>query len=166
MDYVEIATQIIKLVGGKNNIISVEHCATRLRFKLKNWDLRDENKIADLEVVKGTFMTNNQFQIILGSGTVNLVCAEIKKILGDVSEQSQEQKEEGNLVQRIIKMFSDIFVPIIPAIVAGGLLMGINNVLTAAMFDGKSIIDMYPQFKDLASAINIFANAPFTFYQS
>ena len=52
MDYVEIATQIIKLVGGKNNIISVEHCATRLRFKLKNWDLRDENKIADLEVVK------------------------------------------------------------------------------------------------------------------
>lgn len=163
MDYVEIATQIIKLVGGKNNIISVEHCATRLRFKLKNWDLRDENKIADLEVVKGTFMTNNQFQIILGSGTVNLVCAEIKKILGDVSEQSQEQKEEGNLIQRIIKMFSDIFVPIIPAIVAGGLLMGINNVLTAAMFDGKSIIDMYPQFKDLASAINIFANAPFTF---
>lgn len=163
MDYGKIANLIIEQVGGKNNIISVEHCATRLRFKLKNWDLRDEEKIAEIDAVKGTFMTNSQFQIILGSGTVNLVCQEIKKILGDVSEEPVKQKEEGNIIQRIIKMFSDIFVPIIPAIVAGGLLMGINNVLTAAMFDGKSIIQMYPQFKDLASAINLFANAPFTF---
>lgn len=162
MNYAVIASAIIENIGGKDNIISVEHCATRLRLRLKNFDLRNEDVISNIEGVKGVFMTNNQFQIILGSGTVNLVCNEVKKQLGTL-EVSEEVKEEGNLVQRIIKLFSDIFVPIIPAIVAGGLLMGINNVLTAPMFDQQSLIQLYPQFKDLATAINLFANAPFTF---
>ena len=111
-------------------------------------------------------MTNSQFQIILGSGLVNLVCDEVQKQIGAVADSAPDEAEEskGSPVQRFIKMFSDIFVPIIPAIVAGGLLMGINNVLTAAMFEGgQSIIDMFPQFRDLATMINIFANAPFTF---
>lgn len=163
MDYNKIAKQIIKYVGGKENIISVEHCATRLRFKLKNADLRDEDKISDIPEVKGTFMTTSQFQIILGSGLVNLVCAEVQKEMGNVVVEEVKNEKEGNAAQRFVKMFSDIFVPIIPAIVAGGLLMGINNVLTAGMFDNQSIIDLYPQFKGLATMINIFANAPFTF---
>lgn len=163
MNYKKIASQILEQVGGKENVVSVEHCATRLRFKLKNWDLRNEEKISDIEAVKGTFMTQSQFQIILGSGVVNIVCGEISKMLGNVTVEAVEEKEKGHWLQRTIKMFSDIFVPIIPAIVAGGLLMGINNILTAAMFDKKSIIDLYPQFKDLANAINLFANAPFTF---
>lgn len=163
MDYNKIAKQIINYVGGKENIISVEHCATRLRFKLKNADLRDEDKISDIPEVKGTFMTTSQFQIILGSGLVNLVCAEVQKEMGNVVVEEVKDEKEGNAAQRFVKMFSDIFVPIIPAIVAGGLLMGINNVLTAGMFDNQSIIDLYPQFKGLATMINIFANAPFTF---
>ena len=69
-----------------------------------------------------------------------------------------------NPLQRFVKMLSDIFVPIIPAIVAGGLLMGLNNILTAKdlFFSGKSLIDVYSQFAGLAEMINVFANAPFT----
>ncbi len=165
MDYAAIAAQIIEHVGGKDNIRSVQHCATRLRFQLYNADLRNEDAITDIEAVKGVFMTNSQFQIILGSGLVNLVCDEVQKQLGNAVERAPlPEEKQGSPIQRFIKMFSDIFVPIIPAIVAGGLLMGINNVLTAAMFDGgRSIIDLFPQFRDLATCINIFANAPFTF---
>ncbi len=165
MDYAGIAAQIIEQVGGKENIRSVQHCATRLRFQLKDSSLRNEEAITDIDAVKGVFMTNSQFQIILGSGLVNLVCDEVQKQIGVIKEEpSNAEEKQGNGLQRFIKMFSDIFVPIIAAIVAGGLLMGINNVLTAAMFDGgRSLIDLYPQFRDLATCINIFANAPFTF---
>ncbi len=74
-----------------------------------------------------------------------------------------QKKRKGNVIQRLVKTLSDIFVPIIPAIVAGGLLMGINNILTSGLIDGKSIIELYPQWQGLATAINTFANAPFTF---
>ena len=79
MDYAAIAAQIIEHVGGKANIRSVVHCATRLRFQLNDADLRNEDAISDIEGVKGVFMTNSQFQIILGSGLVNLVCDEVQK---------------------------------------------------------------------------------------
>ena len=165
MDYAKIASQVIENVGGKENIKSVAHCATRLRLQLKNNDLRNEEVISDIEGVKGVFLTQSQFQIIFGSGLVNLVCNEVQKQLGTIVETAEEdeKEEKGNLLQRFVKMLSDIFVPIIPAIVAGGLLMGLNNILTSGMFDGKSIIDLYPQWQGLATAINTFANAPFTF---
>lgn len=166
MDYAKIASQVIENVGGKDNIKSVQHCATRLRLQLKNNDLRDEDAVSDIEGVKGVFLTQSQFQIIFGSGLVNLVCDEVQKQLGgDVGPAADEEPEEekGNIVQRLVKVLSDIFVPIIPAIVAGGLLMGINNILTSALIDGKSIIELYPQWKGLATAINTFSNAPFTF---
>lgn len=164
MDYSAIAKKVIENVGGKENIRSVTHCATRLRLQLKNNDLRNEDAISDIEGVKGVFLTQSQFQIIFGAGLVNLVCDEVQKQLG-VLEAAPEEKEEkkGNPIQRFVKMLSDIFVPIIPAIVAGGLLMGINNILTSSMFDGMSLIQLYPQWSGLASAINTFANAPFTF---
>ena len=166
MDYAKIASQVIENVGGKDNIKSVQHCATRLRLQLKNNDLRDEDAVSDIEGVKGVFLTQSQFQIIFGSGLVNLVCDEVQKQLGgDVGPAADEEPEEekGNIIQRLVKVLSDIFVPIIPAIVAGGLLMGINNILTSALIDGKSIIELYPQWKGLATAINTFSNAPFTF---
>ena len=166
MDYAKIASQVIENVGGKQNIKSVQHCATRLRLQLKNNDLRNEEAVSDIEGVKGVFLTQAQFQIIFGSGLVNLVCDEVQKQLGNQAETAEDDGEEekkGNPLQRFVKMLSDIFVPIIPAIVAGGLLMGLNNILTSGMFDGKSIIDLYPQWAGLAAAINTFANAPFTF---
>ena len=166
MDYAKIASQVIENVGGKQNIKSVQHCATRLRLQLKNNDLRNEEAVSDIEGVKGVFLTQSQFQIIFGSGLVNLVCDEVQKQLGiavDTSADDEKEEKKGNALQRLVKLLSDIFVPIIPAIVAGGLLMGLNNILTAAMFHGKSVIDLYPQWKGLATAINLFASAPFTF---
>ena len=164
MDYAKTASLVIQYVGGKSNIKSVTHCATRLRFQLRDNELRDEEAISDLEGVKGVFLTQSQFQIIFGSGTVNMVCDEVQKQLGRLEEKPEEKEEgKGNVVQRFIKMLSDIFVPIIPAIVAGGLLMGLNNLLTSPLINGQSIIELYPVWQGLASAINTFANAPFTF---
>lgn len=166
MDYRKPAADIVKCVGGKENIISLMHCATRLRFVLKNKESVDEAALEQLDIAKGTFYTNGQYQIIIGAGTVNLVYDEINQQLGiNQSEAAavNSEKQEGKWLQRAVKLLSDIFVPIIPAIVAGGLLMGINNILTANFFDGQSLISMYPQFADLAAMINLFANAPFTF---
>lgn len=165
MDYAKIAEQVIQYVGGKKNIKSVAHCATRLRFQLRDNSLRNEEALSDVEGVKGVFLTQSQFQIIFGSGTVSLVCAEVQKQLGTLEEQVSDEKEEksGNAIQRFIKMLSDIFVPIIPAIVAGGLLMGLNNVLTSPLINGNSVIELYPQWAGLATAVNTFASAPFTF---
>ncbi|MDO4295658.1 MAG: sucrose-specific PTS transporter subunit IIBC [bacterium] len=164
MDYARIASEVIEYVGGKGNIKSVVHCATRLRFQLKNNDLRNEEALSDVEGVKGVFLTQSQFQIIFGSGLVNLICDEVQKQLGTLEETAPaEEEKKGNPLQRFVKLLSDIFVPIIPAIVAGGLLMGLNNILTSGLIDGKSLIELYPQWAGLASAINTFANAPFTF---
>ena len=164
MDYAKIASEVIKYVGGKGNIKSVAHCATRLRLQLRDNSLRNEEALADVEGVKGVFLTQSQFQIIFGSGTVNLVCAEVQKQLGSIEEKPDDDNEKsGNVLQRFVKLLSDIFVPIIPAIVAGGLLMGINNLLTSGLFDGQSVIQLYPQWQSLAAAINMFASAPFAF---
>lgn len=168
MDYNRIAKKIIENVGGENNILHVMHCATRLRLKLKNYDLVEEEKLTDIDEVKGVFQSGDQYQIILGSGLVNLVCDEVKNILGtedDELVENHSHDKEGSLIQRAVKLLSDIFVPIIPAIVAGGLLMGINNVLTAKglIVAGKTLIEVYPQFADVSAMINMFANAAFTF---
>lgn len=166
MDHSKIARQVIQYVGGKDNIKSVAHCATRLRFQLRNNDLRNEEALSELEGVKGVFLTQSQFQIIFGAGLVNLICDEVQKQLGSLEESSsndEENESKGNMLQRFVKMLSDIFVPIIPAIVAGGLLMGLNNLLTSNLIHGQSIISLYPQWEGLATAINLFANAPFTF---
>ncbi|MFK4998134.1 PTS transporter subunit EIIC [Bacillus sp. N9] len=108
-------------------------------------------------------------QIIIGSGTVNKVFKEFAKLAGLAEMSTKDVKDAGaqklNPLQRFVKMLSDIFVPIIPAIVAGGLLMGINNILTAPdlFIKGKSLIDAYPGMTDLAALINTFANAAFVF---
>lgn len=164
----QIAKDIIQWVGGKENINSAMHCATRLRLQLKDYDKINENKLTDVDQVKGVFLANDQYQIILGSGTVNLVTDEVLKETGLAAAapvQTEEKKKEGNPVMRFVKVLSDIFVPIIPAIVAGGLLMGLNNVLTASglFFPNQSLIEAMPQFAGLASFINMCASAPFTF---
>lgn len=169
MDYNQIAKDIIKDVGGKENIISAMHCATRLRLRLRDYNKVNEEALTDVDQVKGVFLANDQYQIILGSGTVNLVTDEVLKETGLQANAAPKEEEsnakEGNALMRGVKVLSDIFVPIIPAIVAGGLLMGINNVLTATglFFPGKSLIDEMPHFAGLAAFINLCANAPFTF---
>lgn len=168
MDYNKVAKEVISHVGGPKNIKKAFHCATRLRLMLKDPSLADEKALESVDGVKGTFLVQEQFQIIFGSGTVNLVTDEVLKELGMESENQADEEiveKKGNPISRAVKTLSDIFVPIVPAIVAGGLLMGINNVLTAQglFFANKSLIEAYPMFKDFASIINLFSNAAFTF---
>ena len=168
-EYRQTAEAIIAAVGGKENIAAATHCATRLRMVLKDESKIDKAAVDAIPLAKGNFLTAGQFQIILGTGTVNKVTAELLDITGVKQVSTQEAKDlgaaKGNLVQRFVKTLSDIFVPIIPAIVAGGLLMGLNNVLTAhdLVIKGKTLIEAYPQWAGLAEMINTFANAPFVF---
>jgi PTS system sucrose-specific IIC component len=169
MNYKKIAEEILVAIGGKENVSAAAHCATRLRMVLNEDEDIDKAKLEEMDVVKGTFSTGGQFQIILGSGTVNEVYKELAKLTGLSEMSTKEVSKAGskklNPIQQFVKMLSDIFVPIIPAIVAGGLLMGINNLLTAKDFfiAGKSLIEAYPNIADLAGLINTFANAAFVF---
>lgn len=169
MNYHEVAKEILTALGGKENVSAAAHCATRLRLVLNDESIVDQKKLDEMEAVKGTFSTGGQFQIILGSGTVNKVYKELSELTG-LSEMSTKDVKDAsakklNPLQRFVKMLSDIFVPIIPAIVAGGLLMGINNLLTAKdlFIAGMSLIEAYPEMADLAALINTFANAAFVF---
>lgn len=169
MDYPVIAKQLLEHLGGKQNIQALAHCATRLRLAVKDEDQIDETAIEALQGVKGQFKVAGQYQIIFGSGIVNQVYAEMAKLTGMAEMSTNDVASAGadkqNLLQKAVKGLSDIFVPIIPAIVAGGLLMGLFNVLTAKglFIDGQSLIDANPGLADLASMINTFANAPFVY---
>ncbi|MBP3039810.1 PTS sucrose transporter subunit IIBC [Bacillaceae bacterium Marseille-Q3522] len=169
MDYAKAASEILQAIGGKDNIVTGTHCATRLRLVLHNEGLVDKETLEKLEVVKGTFSVQGQFQIIIGTGTVDVVYAELAKLANLEMATKEEVKNAGsekmNPFQRLVKTLSDIFVPILPAIVAGGLLMGINNLLTSPdlFFNDQSLIDVYSGMADFANMINLFSNAAFVF---
>ncbi len=169
MNYPQIAKELLKLLGGKANINALAHCATRLRLALNDETLVDEAAIDVLEGVKGQFKVAGQYQIIFGSGVVNQIHAELAKLTGMTDMSTRDVASAGaekqNVFQRAIKGLSDIFVPIIPAIVAGGLLMGVFNLLTASglFIENQSLIEANPGLADLASMINTFANAPFVY---
>ncbi|WGE90582.1 sucrose-specific PTS transporter subunit IIBC [Actinobacillus genomosp. 1] len=169
MNFPKIAEQTIEKLGGKSNITTLAHCATRLRLTLADESKVDKQAIENIEGVKGQFSTSGQYQIIFGSGTVNKVHAEMQKQMGigdmSTSEVAAAGAANQPLLQRLVKGLADIFVPIIPAIVAGGLLMGIHSMLTSVGFfwEGESVATKYPEFADLIDFINTIANAPFVF---
>ena len=169
MNFPKIAEQVIEKLGGKNNIATAAHCATRLRIVLNDESKVDKEGIEAIEGVKGQFSVAGQYQIIFGSGTVNKVHEQLTKQLGigDVSKAEVAEAALGqqNLLQRIVKGLADIFVPIIPAIVAGGLLMGLYSMLTSIGFfwNNHSVVTKYPEISDLVDFINTIANAPFVF---
>ncbi|MBU2659688.1 PTS system trehalose-specific EIIBC component [Bacillus cabrialesii] len=163
------ARQIVEAVGGAENIAAATHCVTRLRFALIDESKVDQEALDQIDVVKGSFSTNGQFQVVIGQGTVNKVYAELVKETGIGESTKDEVKKASekhmNLLQRAVKTLADIFIPILPAIVTAGLLMGINNILTAQgiFFSTKSIVQVYPQWADLANMINLIAGTAFTF---
>ena len=169
MNFPKIAEQTIAKLGGKENITTLAHCATRLRLTLADESKVDKEAIENIEGVKGQFSTSGQYQIIFGSGTVNKVHAEMQKQMGIGDMSTSEVAAAGTasqpLLQRLVKGLADIFVPIIPAIVAGGLLMGIHSMLTSVGFfwEGHSVVAKYPEVSDLVDFINTIANAPFVF---
>ncbi|QLB43377.1 MULTISPECIES: sucrose-specific PTS transporter subunit IIBC [Mannheimia] len=169
MNFPKIAEQTIAQLGGKENITTLAHCATRLRLTLADESKVNKEAIENIEGVKGQFSTAGQYQIIFGSGTVNEVYAEMQKQMGigdmSTSEVAAASAANQPLLQRLVKGLADIFVPIIPAIVAGGLLMGIHSMLTAVGFfwEGESVVSRYPAIADLVDFINTVSNAPFVF---
>ena len=132
MTNTEIAKKVIEALGGRENVNSVAHCATRLRVMVKDEAKINKDAIENLEKVQGAFFNSGQYQIIFGTGTVNKMYDEVVA-LGLPTSSKEEMKEEagkqGNWFQRAIRTFGDVFVPLLPAIVATGLFMGIRGAI-------------------------------------
>lgn len=169
MNYKKVAEEINRALG-EDNIQAAAHCATRLRLVLKDSSKVDQKALDNNDAVKGTFEANDQFQIIIGAGDVDNVYDELIKITNVKEASTADLKavaasgKKNNPIMAFIKVLSDIFVPIVPALVAGGLLMALNNVLTAQnLFGPQSVVEMFPNITDVASIINLLASAPFAF---
>lgn len=169
MQHNEVAGRVLAAVGGEDNIVGAAHCATRLRMVLKDSAAVDTAALENDPDLKGTFETGGMYQIIVGPGDVDRVFAELdgmtaKNIAVSTEELKSVAANQGNWFTRFIKVFSDIFVPLIPILVGGGLLMALNNVLTAeGLFGDDSLVGMFPQIQGLTEIINVLASAPFAF---
>ncbi|MEN4390086.1 sucrose-specific PTS transporter subunit IIBC [Streptococcus pyogenes] len=133
MDNRQIAAEVIEALGGRENVRSVAHCATRLRVMVYDEGKIDKEKAEAIDKVKGAFFNSGQYQMIFGTGTVNNIYDEVVALglpTSSTSEQKAEAGKQGNIFQRAIRTFGDVFVPIIPAIVATGLFMGVRGLVT------------------------------------
>ncbi|PGS21986.1 PTS sucrose transporter subunit IIBC [Bacillus cereus] len=159
MNMKQIATQVLQNIGGKENIVRATHCATRLRLVLKDETKINASEIENIDEVKGAFATTEQYQIIFGTGIVNKVYDEFSKLIGiaelDSTTSNDISKKKMNPIARLAKTLSNIFVPIIPAIVASGLLMGLLGMLKAFKLvpDDHSLIQLLDMFSSAAFII-------------
>lgn len=134
MNNQDIAKKVIEALGGRENVNSVAHCATRLRVMVKDEGKINKEVIENLDKVQGAFFNSGQYQIIFGTGTVNKMYDEVVALglpTSSKEEMKAEAAKQGNWFQRAIRTFGDVFVPIIPVIVATGLFMGVRGLLTA-----------------------------------
>lgn len=162
LDHAQAAKELLEAVGGPSNIVSYAHCATRMRLVIADDSKVDKQKVDNAVGAKGSFQASGQLQVIYGTGTVNKVYDEFAKQSGISASSKDEAKAaaaaKGNPIQRAAKLLGDVFVPIIPAIVASGLLMGltegINNALGGALSTNSWWI-----------LIHAFSNASFVFLQ-
>ena len=166
MDYRKTAKEILNHVGGSKNIVSAAHCATRLRLVIADNTKADKTALENVDGVKGVFEASGQLQIILGTGTVNKVFDEFIAIAGITASTKAEAKEAAaekqNWFMKAIKLLGDIFVPIIPAIVASGFLMGIMNALDFMNSNGFLHISTTSSIYVFAT---LFSNIAYTFLQ-
>lgn len=159
MDYKKSAKEVISNIGGSDNIISAAHCATRLRLVINDNKKINTGEIENIEGVKGVFEAEGQLQIIFGTGTVNKVYDEFVKLTGVSVANKEDVKKAAvakqNVFKRAIKTLGDIFVPIIPAIVASGLLMGLL----------EGLCNIWPQMSSsgVYTIVHLFSNAAFVF---
>ncbi|MER0410106.1 PTS trehalose transporter subunit IIBC [Clostridioides difficile] len=163
----ESISKIIEYVGGKENIQSATHCVTRLRLILKDTSKANISKLEDIDIVKGCFNAGGQFQIVIGTG-VDKVYKDLIDQTGaeEVSKEEikQQVNEKSNKFQKFIRILADIFIPILPAIVASGLLMGVNNMIAnPGIFYEKSVIEVNTDIAGISGIINLIANTSFTF---
>ncbi|HEM6183879.1 TPA: PTS glucose transporter subunit IIA [Streptococcus suis] len=148
MNNTEIAKKVIDALGGRENVRSVAHCATRLRVMVVDEGKIDKDTIEDIEKVQGAFFNSGQYQIIFGTGTVNKIYEEVVALglpTATTGEQKAEAAKQGNAFQRAIRTFGDVFVPIIPAIVATGLFMGLRGLLKSMGYELPEDIKVYSE---------------------
>ncbi|GEO57791.1 PTS sugar transporter subunit IIBCA [Companilactobacillus bobalius] len=161
-------TKIIDLIGGKDNIESATHCITRLRLILKDQSKVKDKELENVDIVQGTFLAGGQYQIVIGP-SVPKVYDEFIKQTGAQEASVESIKQEGRnkqgALQRLVRLLGDIFIPIIPAIVAAGLLMGINNVLSnkGIFYPNASFIQMHTEWKGVNDIIQLIAQTSFSF---
>ncbi len=166
MDHAKVAGEVVEAVGGASNISAAAHCATRLRLVIADESKINQQALDDNEDLKGTFAAGGMFQIIVGPGDVDQVYDHMVTDHGVREVSKDEAKEEaeagGNIFSRFVKMIADIFVPILPALIAGGLLMALHSVLTAkGLFGEQSVIQMFPVMTDYDALINLVSSAAF-----
>lgn len=148
MNNQEIAKKVIDALGGRENVNSVAHCATRLRVMVKDEGKINKEVIENLEKVQGAFFNSGQYQIIFGTGTVNKMYDEVVALglpTSSKDDMKAEAAKQGNWFQRAIRTFGDVFVPIIPVIVATGLFMGVRGLLTALRMTLPADVTTYTQ---------------------
>ena len=168
MDHAKVAGEVVEAVGGASNISAAAHCATRLRLVIADESKINQQALDDNEDLKGTFAAGGMFQIIVGPGDVDQVYDHMVADHGVREVSKDEAKEEaeagGNVFSRFIKMIADIFVPVLPALIAGGLLMALHSVLTVeGLFGERSVIQMFPALTDYDALINLVSSAAFAF---
>ncbi|MGV0359632.1 sucrose-specific PTS transporter subunit IIBC [Corynebacterium mastitidis] len=171
MDHHKVAGRVLNAVGGEDNIVAAAHCATRLRMVLKDEGRVDMAALDEDPDLKGTFSSGGMFQIIVGPGDVDTVFAELDSLTSKSIAVSTEELKDvatrgGNWFTRAVKVLADIFVPLIPILVGGGLLMALYNVLTAKDTSdpaSTALVDSVPQLQGFAELVNLLASAPFAF---
>lgn len=160
--------QIVEAIGGAENLETATHCVTRLRLVLKDDNKVNKDELSENPLVKGQFKADNQYQIVIGPGTVDEV---YKRFMNEVGKEGASKDEvkaaaakKGNPLKRLVKLLGDIFIPILPAIVTAGLLMGIYNLLTMEdLFGPQPLVKQFPQIHDFADIVNVIATTAFIF---
>ncbi|MCX8813584.1 PTS trehalose transporter subunit IIBC [Vibrio parahaemolyticus] len=159
--------RLIELVGGPDNIASVSHCLTRLRFVLNDTDKADTKQLEALRMVKGCFTNAGQFQVVIGTEV-----DEVYKVLIELSGKSEASKDESknaarqnmNIVERGISHLAEIFVPLLPAIITGGLILGFRNVIgDIKMFEGQTLTEISQFWATVHSFLWLIGEAIFFF---
>ncbi|MBQ7196480.1 MAG: PTS glucose transporter subunit IIA [Synergistaceae bacterium] len=159
LDYRKCAEEIVSHIGGRENIVQAAHCATRLRLVIKDNGKVNKAALENVDGVKGMFENNGQLQLIIGTGTVNKVYAEFLSVTGMTEATKDDVKAAAAAGQpvwkRILKAIGDVFVPILPAIVASGLMMGFVEAM------GK----VYPEFAQTSwyDFLDMVANTAFAY---
>lgn len=158
-------TQLIQLIGGKENIATATHCITRLRFVLNQPEIADVKGIEALPMVKGCFTNAGQFQVVIGP-EVDLYYQELVKQT-QISEANKEQakvaaRQNMKWYEQLISHFAEIFIPLLPALISGGLILGFRNVIgDIPMIDGKTLVQTHPMWATIHSFLWLIGEAIF-----
>lgn len=162
LDYNKIAEEVLEAIGGKDNVANAAHCVTRLRLVLHDSSNYNKETLEGIDGVKGVFFNSGQLQIIFGTGTVEKVFAAFQEVSGIKEASLQDVKESGtkqqNKLKQAFKIFSDIFIPIIPAFVGAAMILGLKSLLTTQFgFLGGTMAEEWLWAKDLASFLAVIA---------